>query len=741
MAGVTSVVIDGVTYPVDDVNAVDFSEAQALTESQQEQARENIGAVSTQELDELKSALSEETANLAKLAVRTGDTSHGLDFSVKDGIITVNGTATSTGIIVLTEEFYVPAGQYRFGTAIQIATGSIILRDTDNNSNIYTTNTLLTETIDTGFNAVVRLYHDNNERFDNVKIALVLTPTNKYTEFFPNETAFDYIARNKANKNETDIGSLSHIVNSNKNSIENNIGTTKNYAELSIADGYSSFGLTFNVKDGSIVVNGTANGTGIVTITKDISLQAGVYTFGSFEPFYPVGSIILRDVTNNSNLYQTTSVGTVTLSNAITAALRFYVNSGEKFNKVKFSPLIYKESIAEMFVKHDTAIDEYSRAYANTDKRNFNKATYFEPPYDFASACFRIPFCEITNNDVLICGGDIRYNGQSDQGVIDIGIARSFDYGRTFSGDDKQIVLENSGIKSESRVMDGCILCDRNTNRLFLFGHQVDASNGATWETQSTIDTDTVACDCVYKTSDNDGLTWSNEYSIKDQFGFGIGTKFITVFEGPGHGITLENGTLVVPMQVKTTESGLAATSIHSTVMFSTDHGSTWKLVKYVPQPCSECQVVQYGDRLILAVRHHPGDTVRWFYSMAISDLIEWDLDESVTTDNPWTKEMNMGTTLKEPGCCAGFTKLKIFDEEKFLFANPDSTVARRYTTLQKSNNMESWDKIMMLQSAASFGYTCITAVNDYVYIACENTKSSGVGRLILFRVPSILAF
>ena len=57
MAGVTSVVIDGVTYPVDDVNAVDFSEAQALTDGQQEQARGNIGAGSTQEFNELKSAV------------------------------------------------------------------------------------------------------------------------------------------------------------------------------------------------------------------------------------------------------------------------------------------------------------------------------------------------------------------------------------------------------------------------------------------------------------------------------------------------------------------------------------------------------------------------------------------------------------------------------------------------------------------------------------------------------------
>jgi hypothetical protein len=44
MAGVTSVVIDGTTYLVDDINAVDFSEDQGLTEQQQQQGRSNIGA-------------------------------------------------------------------------------------------------------------------------------------------------------------------------------------------------------------------------------------------------------------------------------------------------------------------------------------------------------------------------------------------------------------------------------------------------------------------------------------------------------------------------------------------------------------------------------------------------------------------------------------------------------------------------------------------------------------------------
>lgn len=77
MAGVTSVVIDGVTYLVDDVNAVDFSEDQGLTDGQQEQARENIGAGSTQGLDELNRAISDLTLDAATKLTGILPVSHG----------------------------------------------------------------------------------------------------------------------------------------------------------------------------------------------------------------------------------------------------------------------------------------------------------------------------------------------------------------------------------------------------------------------------------------------------------------------------------------------------------------------------------------------------------------------------------------------------------------------------------------------------------------------------------------
>ena len=112
MAGVTSVVIDGVTYPVDDVNAVDFSVAQGLTDGQQEQARENIGAGSAayalllcEEIPNTVQTITfdEETGNVASISHMNGQTEVRSDvFTFAIGSITEVRTLDSGESLTIT---------------------------------------------------------------------------------------------------------------------------------------------------------------------------------------------------------------------------------------------------------------------------------------------------------------------------------------------------------------------------------------------------------------------------------------------------------------------------------------------------------------------------------------------------------------------------------------------------------------------------------------------------------------
>lgn len=57
MAGATRIVIDGVSYPVDDATAVDFEEQQTLTDAQKVRARSNIGAASQDDMTSVQAAV------------------------------------------------------------------------------------------------------------------------------------------------------------------------------------------------------------------------------------------------------------------------------------------------------------------------------------------------------------------------------------------------------------------------------------------------------------------------------------------------------------------------------------------------------------------------------------------------------------------------------------------------------------------------------------------------------------
>ena len=57
MAGANRVVIDGVSYPIDDATAVDFEEQQTLTDAQKARARSNIGAASQDDMTSVQNAV------------------------------------------------------------------------------------------------------------------------------------------------------------------------------------------------------------------------------------------------------------------------------------------------------------------------------------------------------------------------------------------------------------------------------------------------------------------------------------------------------------------------------------------------------------------------------------------------------------------------------------------------------------------------------------------------------------
>jgi hypothetical protein len=305
----------------------------------------------------------------------------------------------------------------------------------------------------------------------------------------------------------------------------------------------------------------------------------------------------------------------------------------------------------------------------------------------------RIPFVEITNNGVVVAGSDFRANA-SDHTKIDIGVIRSLDNGKTWQ--DKQLVLTNNNVVSNSRKMDGTILINRNTNRIFVFGLVFDMTEQ--WQTSTS-----PIWDFVYKFSDDDGQTWSTERSLKHLFNSDSSVKI--AWGGVGKGITMKDGTLVLPIQIVNTDE--TPYSMQSSIIVSTDGGNTWVWSgSRVPAQTSECNVVEHKTGELLLNARSDFKTRRIFTSANLGVL--------------WEPHETDGDTLIEPNCQASMDIVNVSGKEYGLFLNPYASLLRENITLQATENFVNYYPVKTLNKGVTDGYGCLANYNGQIVAVIE---------------------
>ena len=316
---------------------------------------------------------------------------------------------------------------------------------------------------------------------------------------------------------------------------------------------------------------------------------------------------------------------------------------------------------------------------------------------------YRIPGLVTTNAGTLLGVYDVRHNNSADlQEYVEIGLSRSTDGGQTW--EKMRIPMsfgEYGGLpKAQNGCGDPAILVDKQTGTIWIVAAWTHGMgwNRAWTNSMPGMDKEHTA-QLVMVKSEDDGRTWSEPINVTEQM---KDPSWYFFFQGPGRGITMDDGTLVFASQYigkdKIPNAG---------IMYSKDHGKTWKVSKHARTNTTESQVAEIAPGvLMLNMRDNRGG------SRAVS----------TTTDmgETWKEHESSRTALPESICMASLIHVKAKDnvlgKDILLFSNPNTTEGRHSMTIKASlDGGNTWlpENQLLVDSGSSWGYSCLSMIDQ----------------------------
>ncbi|NNE90866.1 MAG: exo-alpha-sialidase, partial [Verrucomicrobiales bacterium] len=171
----------------------------------------------------------------------------------------------------------------------------------------------------------------------------------------------------------------------------------------------------------------------------------------------------------------------------------------------------------------------------------------------------------------------------------------------------------------------------------------------------------------------------------------------------PGNGITMEDGTLVIPSQGRD-ETGHP----FSNIMWSKDRGKTWTVSKPATDNTSESSVAELSDgSLMLNIRDNRNRADK---SRTNGRAVKTTADLGRT----WTTHPSDHKALPEPVCMASLISHITADGKRILlFSNPNHVFSRKRMMIQASlDDGKTWPEKLLLDERGG-AYSSLVMVDD----------------------------
>ena len=301
---------------------------------------------------------------------------------------------------------------------------------------------------------------------------------------------------------------------------------------------------------------------------------------------------------------------------------------------------------------------------------------------------YRIPAIETAPDGSLLAFAEARKYNLDDPGFgkqdIDLVLRRSTDKGQTWSP--MQLIEDPGELWSAANP---ATVVDRQTGRVWLFYLRCKPQRNTDTARPGTDDSQVFA-----RWSGDNGVTWSEPQDLTQASRDMNDPNWRVTVIGPGGGIQLQSGRLVLP--------AWKYQPFRDFALCSDDHGSTWKRGELVPgeHGYDESQLVELADGRVLVDMRQSTGTHRW---MSVSD------NQGDTWSPPYA-----GNTVSPVACAVERFSAKVAPDqrERILWTGPKGP-DRRTLVLRVSYDQGKTFQNERLISDEAAAYSDLTVLAD----------------------------